>query len=106
MLADRAGGGFMLWRGSSPGLPSRGWSSLETHDRRAPPPSFRTRVRVGGDQRVAGEQRLDDRALDAPTPAVDQPHLGEAPRVAGLAQLPDAARDVPRRQRAQVAAVL
>src|SRR5229473_1551330 len=106
MVTDRAGRALIPSRGRTPGRSSRGWSSLETHDRRAPPSPFRTRVRVGGDQRVAGEQRLDDRALDARTPAVDQPHLGEAAGVGGLEVLRDDRGNVAGRERVKVERVL
>ena len=55
---------------------------------------------------MAGEQRLDDRALDARTAAVDQPHLGEAAGMSGLEVLRDDGRNVAGRERVKVERVL
>jgi hypothetical protein len=55
---------------------------------------------------MPGEERLDDRALDADPAPVDQAHLGEAVRAGGVQVLVDDGRDVAGRERVEVERIL
>ena len=60
--------------------------AAEPHQRRAAAAAVFGGVGEALDERMAGQQRLHDRALHADAPAVDQPDLGKATRV-GLGEI-------------------
>jgi hypothetical protein len=62
---------------------------LQADDRRAGPAALGRRVGVAGDERMAGEDSLDDPSLDADPSAVDQAHLDEPLGLSGIEILGD-----------------
>ena len=88
----------------APKAPSRGLA--ESHQCRAAAAAVFWSVGEVRDQRVAGEQRLHDRALHTNPPSVDQADLDKAPRV-GLGEIfLDDGGDVRRAERVEIECVL
>ena len=88
------------------GSATRARSATEADDRGAGTPALGRRIGEAGDERMAGEDRLHDLALDADATAMDQPHFGEPSGVSGLEILGDDRGDVTRREGVQVERIL
>src|SRR5262249_21435402 len=86
--------------------PASGRARAEPHERRAEAAAFRRRVGEAGDQRMPGEQRLHDAALDADAAAVDQSDLGASPGMGRLQVVRDDRGDVARCEGVQIERVL
>jgi len=78
----------------------------KTDDRRAPPAPIRRGIGELLDERMAGQERLDDGTLGPRAPAVDETHLAETSAGALLQVVVDDARDVARGEGVQVERLL
>ena len=79
---------------------------LQADDRRAGAAALGRRVGVSGDERVAGEDSLDELSLHADPAAVDQAHLDESLGLGRIEILRDDRRHVARREGVQVQRIL